>query len=457
MPRDDRQRRPTVLVTVGMGPWPFDRLIAALPPLARDYDVFAQTGTSTLDPGCPHEAFISYRELTERIASADIVITHAGNTVRLVQRAGGVPIAIARESSRGEMGNDHQVAYLRHEEEHGRVIAVWDVESLDDVVAKHQIESDRLLAERGLDIKAEPEHVADLLDQTCARLLTRSTATPARTTPGWDAEMAGSLAGKEIGDNPFARHPLRRYDFAWRQLVGVPGRHLDLGAGFGDFAGPFAATSGRPVTAGDASADYVEEIGQRFPDLDVEVISPQGQTSYDDGSFASVSLLDVLEHTADERATLAEAHRLLADGGVLVVSVPRLHIFSWLDPDNVKYRWPRLHRKIYQHRFGATAYERRFADTSDGFFGDIAVTRGEHTNYRTGDLLALLREQGFTIEKVAGANLFWRWFQIPYLLGGARTKAVCESAIRWDGDRFDSPRWSANLFVVARRRTRETD
>jgi 2-polyprenyl-3-methyl-5-hydroxy-6-metoxy-1,4-benzoquinol methylase len=444
-------KRPKILVTVGMGPWPFDRLVSAVSTLSDDFDVFVQTGTSSVVPNCPHAAFISYGELVSRIESADIVITHAGNTVRLVQRAGGVPIAMAREHGRGEMGNDHQVAYLRHEEEHGRVIAVWDADSLDDAVAKHQIESERLLAERGLDAKAEPQQVADLLDDTCARLIATSGPARLRSTPGWDTASPRSLATKGSGVNPFTRHPLRRYDFAWRNLVGLSGAHLDIGAGLGDFAGPFAASSGRPVSAADASSEYAAEMRIRFPDIDVSLVPPDGRTPYDDATFTSVSMLDVLEHVDDEPKLLGEAHRLLVDGGTLVVSVPRRHVFSWLDPDNVKYRWPRLHRKVYEKRFGAAAYERRFVDTSDGFVGDIAVGRGEHTNYRTDDLLALLRQAGFEIEQVAGANLFWRWLHIPYLLGGRRTKAVCESAIRIDGELFGSPRFSANLFVVARR------
>jgi hypothetical protein len=37
-----------VLVTVGMGPWPFDRLIEAITPLCAEHEVFAQTGTSSV-------------------------------------------------------------------------------------------------------------------------------------------------------------------------------------------------------------------------------------------------------------------------------------------------------------------------------------------------------------------------------------------------------------------------
>lgn len=444
------QARQTILVTVGMGPWPFDRLLEALPELAADHDVFAQTGTSTVDPGCPHAAFISYQELMDRIAAADIVITHAGNTVRLVQRAGGVPIAVAREHARGEMGNDHQVAYLHQEEEHGRVIAVWDVGALADAVAKHPTDAQRVLAERRLAARAEPDQVADLLDDTVARLTGRAHRPAGRPTPGWDADQSEQRVGR-VGVNPFERHPVRRYDFAWRQLAGVPGRHLDLGAGFGDFAGPFAASTGRPVSAVDVAPAYVDEISRRFPELDVAMTSADGRVPYDDQTFRTVSMLDVLEHVDDERRLLSEAHRVLADEGIAVVSVPRRHAFSWLDPDNAKYRWPRLHRMVYRRKFGATAYAERFEDTSDGFVGDIAVNRRWHTNYRTQAALGLLRECGFEPETVAGANLLWRWFHIPYLLGGRRTKAVFATAIRIDGELFTSPRLSANLFIVARR------
>src|SRR5215468_8253051 len=100
-----------VLVTVGMGAWPFDRLIRAIIPLCAVHRVFVQTGTSRIAPPCPHAPFLPYADLIERIRAADVVITHAGNTVRLVQRAGKVPIAVARRASLGEMSNDHQVAY----------------------------------------------------------------------------------------------------------------------------------------------------------------------------------------------------------------------------------------------------------------------------------------------------------------------------------------------------------
>jgi SAM-dependent methyltransferase len=43
---------------------------------------------------------------------------------------------------------------------------------------------------------------------------------------------------------------------------------------------------------------------------------------FEDGAFDLVTCLDVIEHTPDDRATLAELRRVTRPGGVLVVTVP---------------------------------------------------------------------------------------------------------------------------------------
>ncbi|MET8153328.1 hypothetical protein ACIBSW_35690 [Actinoplanes sp. NPDC049668] len=162
-----------ILVTVGMGRWPFDRLIGALAPLCAVHEVFAQTGAATVRPPCPHAPYLRLDELQERLAAADIVITHAGGTVRLVQRLGAVPIAVARERARGEMVNDHQVDYLRAEERAGRVIALWDVRRLVAAVAGHRSAAARLLAERPLPPPVTDDRMVAVLDDVCGRLVRR--------------------------------------------------------------------------------------------------------------------------------------------------------------------------------------------------------------------------------------------------------------------------------------------
>jgi UDP-N-acetylglucosamine transferase subunit ALG13 len=141
-----------VFVTVGMGPWPFDRLVHAASRLAAHHQVFAQTGSTHVVPSCAFSPYISPAEVRMRIATADVVVTHAGNTVRLVQRAGKVPIAVAREAARGEMSNDHQVRFLRREAATGRVVAAWGtLDALGSCVQRHGTVEAEILA-----CRAEP-------------------------------------------------------------------------------------------------------------------------------------------------------------------------------------------------------------------------------------------------------------------------------------------------------------
>jgi SAM-dependent methyltransferase len=196
--------------------------------------------------------------------------------------------------------------------------------------------------------------------------------------------------------NPFAHRPLRRYAFAWEQLASRSGRHLDLGCGTGEFVGTLRHTSALDCAAADPHAGYLAELRQRHPEVRAEQIAVHGPLHFGAAEFDSVSLLDVLEHIPDEGRLLDEVWWVLVLGGLLVVAVPG---------------------------------------------------RDEHTNYRAAELVTLLRAHGFEPLAQTGANLFWRWLQIPSLLGGRRLRALCDRAIWVDGRLFKS----ANLFMVARR------
>ena len=155
-----------ILVTVGMSSWPFDRLLRAIVPLCHKHQVFAQFGMSKVMPPCAGAPYVPYDELMERVRAADVVITHAGNTVRVVQRYGKVPIAVARMAAAGEMANDHQVEYLRD----GRVVAIWDLERLPHAVEEHAGVEARMISERQLSRPADAAHVIAVLDDLWDRL-----------------------------------------------------------------------------------------------------------------------------------------------------------------------------------------------------------------------------------------------------------------------------------------------
>jgi UDP-N-acetylglucosamine transferase subunit ALG13 len=155
-----------------MGPWPFDRLIGALGPVCARHEVFAQIGTSSVVPACEFAPFVGWAETQRRLAGADVVITHAGNTVRLVQRLGKVPIAVAREAAHGEMRNDHQVRYLAAERPLGRVVALdGDLAGLAAAVEGHPSVERAMLAAAPPLAALDGAALADLLDEVVRGVL----------------------------------------------------------------------------------------------------------------------------------------------------------------------------------------------------------------------------------------------------------------------------------------------
>jgi SAM-dependent methyltransferase len=70
------------------------------------------------------------------------------------------------------------------------------------------------------------------------------------------------------------------------------------------------------------------------------------QLPFASGSFQCVTCIEVIEHVPEEHraSLLAEMWRVLAPGGRLILRCPHAGIFSWLDAQNFRFRFPRLHR-----------------------------------------------------------------------------------------------------------------
>jgi SAM-dependent methyltransferase len=88
---------------------------------------------------------------------------------------------------------------------------------------------------------------------------------------------------------------------------------LNVGAG-GQLARRVAALRGRRVV-------HVDLDPARRPDVVADVCDLR---CFDDASFDAVFLLEVLEHVATPDLAISELHRVLAPGGVLVLSTPFL-------------------------------------------------------------------------------------------------------------------------------------
>ena len=135
---------------------------------------------------------------------------------------------------------------------------------------------------------------------------------------GADEQFVSQARGRELTFN-------KCLDLIERVWQRPPGNLLDIGTGGGSF--PYVASKrGWQVDACEPNR-WLCEWGQKNYGLPIRPGTVFEQ-QYQSGSYDLVTLWDVLEHTADPKAEIAETHRLLKDNGLLVVNYP--DIGSWI-------------------------------------------------------------------------------------------------------------------------------
>jgi SAM-dependent methyltransferase len=111
-------------------------------------------------------------------------------------------------------------------------------------------------------------------------------------------------------------------------------RLLDAGCGSGRTLDELA-TYGSACGV-DASAEAVSLARRRGHQVHTGAVEAM---PFADGSFDVITCLDVIEHTPDDRATLAELLRVTREGGLLIVTVPAYQaLWSWHDEANRHFR-----------------------------------------------------------------------------------------------------------------------
>lgn len=104
-----------------------------------------------------------------------------------------------------------------------------------------------------------------------------------------------------------------------REHVPLAGaRILDVGCGLGLYVGRFREFS-EQVYGVELALERAREAARTLPNIAVAVAE---HLPFAEGSFDVVFSHEVLEHVADDRAAIAEAYRVLRQGGHLVVFVP---------------------------------------------------------------------------------------------------------------------------------------
>ena len=107
----------------------------------------------------------------------------------------------------------------------------------------------------------------------------------------------------------------RRYFLYPRLSRFLSGRVVDVGCGIGDFLSYRENSTGVDVNPNNVA--YCLRKG-----ADAHLIDGTGRYPFSDGEFDGAMLDNVLEHLTDPGHMLAEIHRVVRSGGILIVGVP---------------------------------------------------------------------------------------------------------------------------------------
>ncbi|MCI0562909.1 MAG: methyltransferase domain-containing protein [Nitrososphaera sp.] len=230
-------------------------------------------------------------------------------------------------------------------------------------------------------------------------------------------------------DSPFYHLP--NFAFAYQQIQdGI--RLLDYGCFNGRFGKELLRHKKVDYFGVDKNVGVVE---QQDPSLRISVVSHP--LSFPDNYFDVVVAFEVLEHIADQKKTLGELFRVLKEGGILILSVPRKHLFSFLDMANWKFVFPLLHQIYYRISRGNTAYVERYKESSSGLVGDIEREKAWHQHFGDDEMTGLLEECGFEVREMDASGFFRILMQdIGFLF---RIPGIFPQRLRdWDSYRFSS-------------------
>jgi SAM-dependent methyltransferase len=171
---------------------------------------------------------------------------------------------------------------------------------------------------------------------------------------GYDASHYATLAGLEAANFWFRARNQIIIDALRRHQPDVR-RFLEIGCGTGFvLSGIRGAFPHADLTGTEVFTEGLVHAAQRLPG--VRLVQMDARDIPAAGSFDALGAFDVIEHIEDDRTVLAEAHRALAPGGVLLLTVPQ-HGWLWSEQDDIAHHVRRYARTELLDKVIAAGFE----------------------------------------------------------------------------------------------------
>ena len=151
-----------IFVTIGMHTKGFDRLVKKMDEIAGsiDEEVIIQTGGTNFEPkNAKWFDFTTEEEIKVLCRKASVVVTHAAMSILDAWEQGKPVVVVPRLKKYGEVIDNHQLDFARELEKEGRVVAIYDVNMLEDALKRANVEPSKVANDRRL-VSALKNYVA---------------------------------------------------------------------------------------------------------------------------------------------------------------------------------------------------------------------------------------------------------------------------------------------------------
>jgi 2-polyprenyl-3-methyl-5-hydroxy-6-metoxy-1,4-benzoquinol methylase len=202
-------------------------------------------------------------------------------------------------------------------------------------------------------------------------------------------------AYQEVADERYEEEASGRLETFRRALADIQrhergGQLLDVGCHTGIFLS-VARQAGWQVAGVEPSRWSAQCARKRGLDVYCGTLA---EAPYRPGSFDVVTMWDVIEHLADPREELQQAHRLLRPGGLLAVST--MNVDTWF-PKLLGRRWP-WYMQMHLYYFDPRTLSRMLAESGFEFVEAVPHKRVVRLAYLVSRLQAYCRPLAHLLE-----------------------------------------------------------